>query len=201
MARLGGPAPAIRSSMPLSGRKNRSSRRREGWRLALAHPSTPLRSGLCRAERPVSTPLREAGFVPGAWLVVSPAPADGPAPPPNCSSSERCFGAETALCFGIVNAVGEDGGALPMALEKARIIAELPPASVQLSKAPMKRSWQPALTGSLRKSTGSSQRTAGLAGGHRSLSGLCGKTQTLFIRIQLNRGMDLAKPSGAFCGK
>ncbi|CAN7489138.1 enoyl-CoA hydratase-related protein [Bosea sp. LjRoot9] len=49
------------------------------------------------------------------------------------------FGPETAAEAGLVNAVTAEGGALAIALEKARALAALPPESVALTKSLLKR--------------------------------------------------------------
>jgi enoyl-CoA hydratase/carnithine racemase len=57
----------------------------------------------------------------------------------------EAFGPETAAEAGIVNAVTAEGGALAMAIEKARALAALPPQSVALTKMLLKRSHAPAV--------------------------------------------------------
>lgn len=51
----------------------------------------------------------------------------------------EAFGPETALEAGLLNAVTPEGGALAMAIEKARALAALPPQSVALTKMLLKR--------------------------------------------------------------
>jgi enoyl-CoA hydratase/carnithine racemase len=61
------------------------------------------------------------------------------------------FDAETARQLGMVNAVFEDELVLGLALEKARQLTRLPPASVRLTKDLMKRSRVPALTDAIER--------------------------------------------------
>jgi enoyl-CoA hydratase/carnithine racemase len=51
----------------------------------------------------------------------------------------EAFGAEVAQEAGLINGVAEEGGALALALEKARALAALPPQSVALTKMLLKR--------------------------------------------------------------